>query len=85
MFGKIDKPENEKLRDVTWREQATLLPIVALCVWIGVYPKPFLDPLRVPVRGIVERIEPARFADKLAEKEVVRPAVETGQKSAGDN
>jgi NADH-quinone oxidoreductase subunit M len=82
MFGKIDKPENEKLRDVSFREQATLLPIVALCVWIGVYPKPFLDPLRVPVRGIVERIEPARFA----EKEVVRPAAETAQKSAaGDN
>ena len=81
MFGKIDKPENEKLRDVSFREQATLLPIVALCVWIGVYPKPFLDPLRVPVRGIVERIEPARFA----EKEVVGPAAETGRESAGDD
>ncbi|HXV65121.1 MAG TPA: NADH-quinone oxidoreductase subunit M, partial [Vicinamibacteria bacterium] len=45
MFGTIDKPENEKLKDVDWREQATLLPIVALCIWIGVYPKPFLEPL----------------------------------------
>ncbi len=62
MFGKLDKPENEKLKDVTGRELATLLPLVALCVWIGVYPKPFLDVLRVPVRSIVERIEPSRNA-----------------------
>jgi NADH-quinone oxidoreductase subunit M len=82
MFGKLDKPENEKLRDVTWREQATLLPIVALCVWIGVYPKPFLDPLRVPVRAIVERIEPAA---RFAEEPMVPPAAETGQQNAGDD
>jgi NADH-quinone oxidoreductase subunit M len=81
MFGKLDKPENEKLRDVNWREQATLLPIVALCIWIGVYPKPFLDPLRVPVRDIVERIEGGR----LAEKEIVRPAAEAGRAGDADN
>jgi NADH-quinone oxidoreductase subunit M len=60
MFGKIDKPENEKLKDVSWREQATLLPLVALCIWIGVYPKPFLEPLTVPVQAIMQRIEPSR-------------------------
>ena len=62
MFGKIDNPENEKLKDVSWREQATLLPIVALCIFIGVYPKPFLEPLRVPVEAIMERIEGPRTA-----------------------
>jgi NADH-quinone oxidoreductase subunit M len=66
MFGKLDKPENERLRDVSFREQATLLPIVALCIWIGVYPKPFLEVLRVPVRDIVERIEPGRLAESPA-------------------
>jgi NADH-quinone oxidoreductase subunit M len=79
MFGKIDKPENEKLKDVTWREQATLLPIVALCIWIGVYPKPFLDPLQVPVRNLVERIEPG----SLAEKQVARP-IAAESRAGGD-
>jgi NADH-quinone oxidoreductase subunit M len=82
MFGKLDKPENEKLRDVTWREHATLLPIVGFCVWIGVYPKPFLEPLRVPVRAIVERIEPAA---RIAEEPVVRPLETAPQRPAGDN
>ena len=62
MFGKLDKPENEKLKDLSWREQATLWPIVALCIFIGVYPKPFLEPLRVPVDAIMDRIEGPRTA-----------------------
>jgi NADH-quinone oxidoreductase subunit M len=84
MFGKLDKPENEKLRDVTWRENATLLPLVALCIWIGVYPKPFLEPLRIPVRAIMERIETGR----LVESQELRPAVTSeahAQSAAADN
>jgi NADH-quinone oxidoreductase subunit M len=87
MFGKIDKPENERLKDVTWREQATLLPLVALCVWIGVYPKPFLDPLRVPVRAIVERLEHSsgvRSAEAPAAESVERQTQKNGVKAAGN-
>jgi NADH-quinone oxidoreductase subunit M len=69
MFGKIDKPENEKLKDVSLREQATLWPIVALCIFIGVYPKPFLEPLRVPVEAIMERIEGPRTAGVSVERD----------------
>ena len=58
MFGKLDRDENRALADVTSRENATLIPIVALCIFIGVYPKPFLDKLEVPVANIVERLDP---------------------------
>ncbi|HXV65432.1 MAG TPA: hypothetical protein VEK15_32350, partial [Vicinamibacteria bacterium] len=85
MFGTIDKPENEKLKDVDWREQATLLPIVALCIWIGVYPKPFLEPLRVPVRQIVERIEPTRTVEvEEIESEIAEPAETQRNANAGN-
>jgi len=57
MFGQLDKPENMKLQDLNWRERWTLIPIIAFCIWIGVYPAPFLKRLEVPVRNIVERIE----------------------------
>ena len=70
MFGKIDNPENEKLKDVTLREQATLVPLVVLCIWIGVYPKPFLAPLRVPVEAIMARIN----GTQTASVEAVLPA-----------
>jgi NADH-quinone oxidoreductase subunit M len=62
MFGKIDKPENENLQDLNWRERWTLIPIIALCIWIGVYPKPFLKVIEVPVQQIVERIDPEMWA-----------------------
>ena len=58
MFGKLDKEENKSLADLTSRENATLVPIVALCIFIGVYPKPFLEKLAVPVAAIVERVSP---------------------------
>ena len=68
MFGKIDKPENEKLKDVSLREQATLVPLVVLCIWIGVYPKPFLAPLRVPVEAIMARINGTQAASVPVEE-----------------
>jgi len=63
MFGELDKEENRKLLDVSPRESATLIPIVVLCVFIGVYPKPFLDKLAVPVAAIVERLSPEATAE----------------------
>jgi NADH-quinone oxidoreductase subunit M len=80
MFGKVDNPENEKLKDVTLREHATLLPLVALCIFIGVYPKPFLEPLRVPVRAIMERIDPS---SRNAQAPVEAPKVDSESEREG--
>jgi len=41
-FGKLDKPENQALKDLNGREIATLVPIILLCFWIGLYPSTFL-------------------------------------------
>ena len=46
--GEPDKPENRTMRDIDLREAVMLAPILALILFIGVYPKPFL-----------ERIEPS--------------------------
>jgi len=42
LFGKVTRPENEALKDLNAREVITLLPIVALVFWIGIYPKHIL-------------------------------------------
>jgi NADH-quinone oxidoreductase subunit M len=42
VFGEIRHEAVRKLSDLGPREVATLLPILVLIVWIGVYPRPFL-------------------------------------------
>jgi NADH:ubiquinone oxidoreductase subunit 4 (subunit M) len=42
------------------REWAVLVPVVIMIVWLGVFPRTFLDKSAVAARGIVHRIEEAR-------------------------
>jgi NADH-quinone oxidoreductase subunit M len=62
MFGNITNPANEHLPDLNTREYATLLPLIALAFWIGIYPKPLFDVLRVPVARLVQRVNPNYFS-----------------------
>jgi len=55
MFGKVTHEENEKLRDLSKLEFATLVPIIALIFWIGIYPKPFLDTMDASVRHVLDQ------------------------------
>jgi NADH-quinone oxidoreductase subunit M len=58
MFGKIENPKNEHLQDLNVREFATFAPLLILAVWIGLYPKPFIDRLQTSVDRVVVRINP---------------------------
>jgi len=40
-LGPVTKEENRHLFDLNWREIVTLLPLIVLIFWIGLYPKPF--------------------------------------------
>jgi len=53
MFGPVTNPENEHIPDMNWREKWTLIPLVVLAVWIGIYPKPFFEFLDAPVDRLV--------------------------------
>jgi NADH-quinone oxidoreductase subunit M len=55
-FGEITNPANANLPDLTFREQATLVPLVLLALWIGLYPKPMFDVLRLPSEKIVAAV-----------------------------
>jgi len=52
------EPANEHLPDLNAREYATLLPLIILCFWIGIYPKPLFRVLERPVQLIVEQVNP---------------------------
>ncbi len=56
MFGRIDNPANASLKDLNAREVATFVPLVALAIWIGIYPSPILRRLESSVGRIVVRV-----------------------------
>jgi NADH-quinone oxidoreductase subunit M len=55
-FGKVTNPANKRLQDLSWREIGLIAPLVFLMVFMGVYPKPFLDRSRETVVAIQERV-----------------------------
>ncbi|HZH90147.1 MAG TPA: NADH-quinone oxidoreductase subunit M [Pyrinomonadaceae bacterium] len=57
-FGHIDNPKNETLTDMNGREWAYMLPLVALSLWIGAYPKPFIEYIQRPVDSVVRQVRP---------------------------
>jgi NADH-quinone oxidoreductase subunit M len=42
-LGPVNKTENQSLLDLNRREVITLLPLLVLIFWIGIYPKPFFE------------------------------------------
>ena len=56
-FGKLSNPENQGLKDLDGRELACLMPLVVLCFWIGLYPKPFFEILDKPIDYVVAKVE----------------------------
>lgn len=56
MYGEITKPENKLLKDMSRREMAYILPIIVFIIWIGVYPKPFLDKMTTSVDHLLQQV-----------------------------
>ncbi|MEP6902119.1 MAG: NADH-quinone oxidoreductase subunit M [Actinomycetota bacterium] len=55
-FGKVTNPKNKTLKDLSWRELGLIAPLLILMVYMGVFPKPFLDRSRESVVAIQERV-----------------------------
>ncbi len=65
-WGKITHKENKTLSDLNARELVTLVPLVVLCFWIGLYPKPFLAFLHGPIGRIAATVQPEKFGGQVA-------------------
>ena len=56
IYNPLDKPENAGLTDLSARELAVLLPLVACIVWIGVYPAPLLRRMEPSAQRFIESV-----------------------------
>ncbi len=55
-YGEITNPKNRTLPDLTPREWVLMVPTVAMCIVMGVFPGVFLRPMEPSVNRTLERI-----------------------------
>ena len=57
-FGELTNEKNKGLQDVNLREILTLAPLIVMCFWIGLYPKPFFEMTAPSAGKIVLAVNP---------------------------
>ncbi|MBM3128160.1 MAG: NADH-quinone oxidoreductase subunit M [Chloroflexi bacterium] len=57
MNGPLTRDENKSLKDLSPREIALLVALVVFIVWIGVYPRTFLDPMMPSVTSLLTMLK----------------------------
>ena len=66
VFGTLTKPALASIKDLTFREGLTLVPLAVLTILFGVYPKPVLDMSASSVQLLVNNYHTAVTAVKAA-------------------
>jgi NADH-quinone oxidoreductase subunit M len=72
-LGSVTHKENETLPDLRPREWASVVPLCALAIVMGVFPSVFLTPMEPSVRRVVERVgsvQPVRVNNSMQNAEV---------------
>jgi NADH-quinone oxidoreductase subunit M len=82
MFGPVKNEKNRGLQDLTTREFWTLAPVIALIIWIGVFPNPFLRRLDTASAELMERVNARVIAADTFQAGVV-PLAEAETAGAG--
>ncbi|MGK2961197.1 MAG: complex I subunit 4 family protein [Gemmatimonadaceae bacterium] len=66
IFNPLDKKENERIPDLNWRELSLMAPLVAVIIWLGVYPAPVLRRMETASQALVTRVEQRAVEERVA-------------------
>ena len=66
VFGKLENPENVKLKDIGRREQWVLIPLLVLIFWVGIYPGPILTRMEPSVRLLLDNFDRQIATEQVA-------------------
>ena len=58
-FGQNQNPDNQSLRDLTWREKTIVGTLCVFILWIGVYPSSWLNLSKTTVHAMVQATRPS--------------------------
>jgi len=58
-LGPVTLEENKTLKDLSVREVITMMPLIVMIFWIGIYPKPFFDLINPAVEQLVQLVQSA--------------------------
>src|SRR5690606_7901796 len=61
-LGPVKMEANLALKDLNVREIITIVPILVLIFWIGLYPKPFFNLINPSVESLVSMVSSALLA-----------------------
>ena len=76
-FNKNNVKEDAEMNDLSKREILILVPLMVGIVWLGVYPKPFMDRMAPSLEEIIERVETARETNEITARDVKSENQET--------
>jgi NADH-quinone oxidoreductase subunit M len=57
LFNRLDKPENEHLSDMNWREVSVMTALTVMILWLGLYPAPVLARMQSSAERFVHSVE----------------------------
>ena len=70
-FGPVTNEKNRGLKDLDRRELTALIPLVMIVVWLGVYPKPVLEPIDNSVKLLLTQMEKKAISTETKEAIVI--------------
>jgi NADH-quinone oxidoreductase subunit M len=62
IFGTITRADLRGILDLSPREKAIFAPLLALVVWMGLYPTSFLRPIQASVDHVIQQVNAANQA-----------------------
>lgn len=76
-FGPITNEANKTLKDLDAKETWSLVPLVLIVIWLGIYPKPVLEPIDNSVKAMLV------FMDEKAITQEAKDMIRVAKSSKG--
>ncbi|HEX9771112.1 MAG TPA: NADH-quinone oxidoreductase subunit M [Kiloniellales bacterium] len=79
IFGVMTKADLRSIADLVWKERVVFAPLIAVVLWMGIYPVSFIDVFAASVTNLIDNYNTALAAAAAASDGVSLAGAEMGQ------